>query len=144
MTTHMTGCRAETIDSFPWPETDIGQTVQLPCPCEDILQFGSSVRRMCGGSPTSEWEWMDVDHSECATSMSHITNTLCRIAMVLLLSLSLTYIQWNLRTKDTLGTIEIQTFCPLWRGCPLVGGFQCMGTIGMDFVTTSSVPCRQV
>ena len=28
------------------------------------------------------------------------------------------YVQWNLQTRDTLG----QQFCPLYRGCPYLGG----------------------
>ena len=48
------------------------------------------------------------------------TSTTCRVNQLihsLLLSYS-TLIQWNLQIKDTLE----RGFCPLLRGCPLVGG----------------------
>ena len=35
-------------------------------------------------------------------------------------------------------------FCPLWRGCPLLGGSQCIESIRKYFGTLSSVPCREV
>ena len=67
---------------FVWPETDIGQTVHLPCPCEDVLQSGNYVTRTCGGSTASGGEWMDVDDTQCVTSISAITDVLCNIAKV--------------------------------------------------------------
>ena len=31
-------------------------------------------------------------------------------------------IQWNLGIKDTLGSVQNQSMCPLLRGCPLSEG----------------------
>ena len=58
-------------------------------------------------------------------------------------------LQWNLRLKDTSGTIQIQLFCSLLRGCPLLGDSQCIETIGrvilgswaMSFIETSNTQC---
>ena len=41
-------------------------------------------------------------------------------------------LQWNLRERDTLGPIQIQVVCPLYRGCPLLRGSNRIILIGRD------------
>ena len=79
---HVDGCASGRVDGVLWPESDIGQIVQQPCPCEDFLQSGEKARRTCGGTYSLGGKWMDVDYAPCVTLMNQVTNTLCSIALV--------------------------------------------------------------
>ena len=64
----------DTVDNMVWPESSIGQVIQVPCPCEDILQSGEMASRTCGGTFSLGGQWMDVDYSQCVTITNDVTS----------------------------------------------------------------------
>ena len=77
------GCGSDRVDGIVWPESDIGHTVQLPCPCEDVLLSGNNASRTCRqGTHPHRGQWSGVDYTQCDTVVKEITNALCSIAMV--------------------------------------------------------------
>lgn len=76
------GCGHEILEGVAWPESNIGQVVQLPCPCDDLLQSGNKTSRTCGGTYSHGGQWLDVDYSQCGAVVNQVTNILCSIAMV--------------------------------------------------------------
>ena len=72
----------DTIDNILWPESNIGQVVHLPCPCEEFLHSGQMASRTCGGNYSQGGQWMDVDYSHCDSVANEVTSVLCRIALV--------------------------------------------------------------
>ena len=75
------GCNTERVDDILWPELAIGQDVQLPCPCEDVLQSGQMASRACGGTYTQGGQWEDVNYNQCDSVTKEVTNRLCSLAM---------------------------------------------------------------
>ena len=76
------GCESETVDGIEWPESDIGQVVRRPCPCEEFLQSGEKAKRICGGTYSHGGHWMVVDYTPCVALMNQVTSTLCTIVLV--------------------------------------------------------------
>ena len=66
-------------DALEWPETDIGQTVSLSCPCGDLsLGVGHpSAQRQCSGSFTSGAQWSSASDTACNFTRS--TEELCQV-----------------------------------------------------------------
>ena len=60
-----------------WPETNLGQTVTISCPCGDLsLGVGHpSAQRQCTGSFTSGAQWSTANDSSCNFTIS--TQQLC-------------------------------------------------------------------
>lgn len=75
------GCNTDRVDDILWPELAIGQDVQLPCPCEDVLQSGQMASRACGGTYTQGGQWEDVNYNQCDSVTKEVTNRLCSLAM---------------------------------------------------------------
>ena len=76
------GCVSELTmfsDALEWPETDIGQTVSLSCPCGDLsLGVGHpSAQRQCSGSFTSGAQWSSASDTACNFTRS--TEELCQV-----------------------------------------------------------------
>ena len=65
-----------------WPESNCGQVVHLPCPCEEFFQSGRMASRVCGGNYCQGGQWMDVDYSQCDSVTNEVTNALCSLATV--------------------------------------------------------------
>ena len=82
------GCESEPTafsDSLEWPETDLGQIVNISCPCGDFsLGVGHPVaQRQCTGSFTSGAEWATARDSACNFTTS--IQQLCNASQVCLL-----------------------------------------------------------
>ena len=80
------GCVAELTmfsDALEWPETDIGQTVSLSCPCGGLsLGVGHpSAQRQCTGSFTSGAQWSSPNNGPCNFTSS--TEELCHALEVI-------------------------------------------------------------
>lgn len=79
------GCAAETTANggveYQWPETEIGERVQLPC--SGTTGSGTSAYRECGGSYSQGAEWEEIDDCECRLNVDNTesmnTQELCEI-----------------------------------------------------------------
>ena len=76
------GCNTEMVDDIVWPESDIGQVVQLSCPCEGVFYSGQNTSRACVGNSSQGGQWMAVNYSQCDLVTSEMTILLCSIALV--------------------------------------------------------------
>lgn len=73
---------------FSWPETDINDSVSLPCPCQDVLRMSTetqnekfTVNRRCGGSYSKGAHWEKVDFkTNCG--LTNIALELCQANIV--------------------------------------------------------------
>ena len=75
-------CQTEREHDTVWPESNIREVVERPCPCEDHLQYGSKAIRTCGGSYSLGGQWMEADYSQCEAINNEITNALCKLVLV--------------------------------------------------------------
>ena len=70
----------ETANNIVWPDSDIGQVVQFPCPCQELLQTGQNASRACVGNYSQGGQWMAVNYSQCDLDISELTTIfLCRV-----------------------------------------------------------------
>ena len=61
-------------------EVGIGDTAEIPCPCQDHLHGlidSQKATRHCSGSYRNGADLQDTDYSECVTITDNITNSLC-------------------------------------------------------------------
>lgn len=66
-----------------WPETDIGQTVYVGCPCGELsisTEQELLASRYCGGDFTNGAEWQEADIAAC--NFSDLARTICSLANV--------------------------------------------------------------
>ena len=87
---HKDGCPVDvsqvmacsSIDPVTWPETEIGDTASIPCPCGimDPLIGNLMGNRTCGGSYTSGAVWLGPQCNEC--NFPETRNELCRLTQV--------------------------------------------------------------
>ena len=63
-----------------WPETDLGQTASVNCPCGTLDTTSYQATRVCGGDYTSGAEWRSGDVSPCV--FSDTTLRLCQVTEV--------------------------------------------------------------
>ena len=84
MTVWIDGCDSDILDGRKWPETNLGSTATIPCPCADIVgSLAGRVSRLCTGTYDQGAEWDDIiDESQCTALNSEITSRLCAAAMV--------------------------------------------------------------
>ena len=75
-------CNTEVVDGIVWPELDIGQVVQLRCPCEGVFHSGQTASRACVGNSSQGGQWMAVNYSQCDLVTSEMTISLCSVALV--------------------------------------------------------------
>lgn len=85
------GCVAESTvvevsppEALDWPESDIGETVDLQCPCGNLSDLGGATvnrraLRVCGGTFTMGALWGKV---EIGCNLSPTTRRLCEVANV--------------------------------------------------------------
>ena len=71
--------------NYFWPETNLGVTALLSCPCQEYLgTFAGNVRRLCNGTFTEGAMWSPtIDDSACETKRSDISRQLCDLAEVI-------------------------------------------------------------
>ena len=74
------GCNTDRVDDILWPELAIGQEIQLPCPCEDVLQSGQMASRACGGAYSQGGQWENINYNRCDSVTNEVTNRLCSLA----------------------------------------------------------------
>ena len=64
-----------------WPETAIGQTVTLECPCANVsLGIQNNATRYCGGDFDTGGMWSSPEQDAC--NLTEIARTLCLIVDV--------------------------------------------------------------
>ena len=71
------------VGSVMWPETELGQTVELPCPCGVPSVFGFLnlvATRQCRGNYLNGGIWNDPDCSNC--NLAGTTQSLCELSNV--------------------------------------------------------------
>ena len=70
--------------NYFWPETNLGMTAIVSCPCQEYLgTFAGNVRRLCNGTFTEGAMWSPtIDDSACETKRSDISRQLCDLAEV--------------------------------------------------------------
>ena len=79
------GCSSE-VTSFSsrvyWPETNLGTTVELVCPCGDLPQGDGHPRakRTCGGNFSMGAIWNSPDDSVCDFDIR--THRICNVSTV--------------------------------------------------------------
>ena len=68
--------------NITWPESNLGESVTVPCPCGGLdLQSSSLVAtRMCGGDYTNGAEWEEPDVVNC--NFTDEVRELCQLASV--------------------------------------------------------------
>ena len=79
------GCSAEDdIILINWNETEIGQFISQPCPCQDLIGNSATqngvfnITRRCGGSYSMGGRWEDVEYKiQCG--LTDIALELCRL-----------------------------------------------------------------
>ena len=78
------GCDAEEHLNYFWPETNLGVTARVSCPCQEYLgTFAGKVRRLCNGTFSEGARWSPIiDDSDCETKRSDISRQLCDLAAV--------------------------------------------------------------
>ena len=66
-------------ENLLWPETALGGTAVVECPCSQILQaLAGNALRICNGTHSQGAAWEDrVDTTQCAVHISSITRKLC-------------------------------------------------------------------
>ena len=74
------GCNSNAVDDMLWTESNIGEIVQLPCPCEQFLKSGQMANRVCGGTYSQGGQWKDVNYNQCDSVTIEVTSQLCSIA----------------------------------------------------------------
>ena len=73
--------------TFNWPETEIGQSISLPCPCQNLIgnsptpSTSFNITRRCGGSYSMGGHWEKVDYNtQCG--LTDIALKLCQANIV--------------------------------------------------------------
>ena len=84
-----------------WPETDIGQTASVDCPCGSLSSAnGLNAIRYCGGDFILGGNWMEANVMSCnfsdlARQLCGLSNVILSIAFDLLLLLILILFSWK-------------------------------------------------
>ena len=65
----------------------MGVYATLPCPCGQILgEFSGQARRLCTGTITQGAQWsMELNVTNCETTLSEISGELCNIIQLLVM-----------------------------------------------------------
>ena len=67
-----------------WPETSLGDTASVPCPCAEFAgSLAGRAYRYCGGTFSQGAYWEEFDISRCEALNSMITRRLCVAALLL-------------------------------------------------------------
>ncbi len=79
-----------------WPETSLGDTVSVPCPCAEFAgSLAGRAYQYCSGTFSQGAHWEDYDISECEALNSQTTRRLC-VAALLLAQVPISLIVFNL------------------------------------------------
>ena len=71
------------IIEIEWPETNLGDTVSVPCPCAEFAgSLAGRAYRYCSGTFSQGAHWEDFDVSLCEALSSAITKRLCAAALL--------------------------------------------------------------
>ena len=67
-----------------WPETNLGDTVIVPCPCAEFAgSLAGRAYRYCSGTFSQGAHWEAFDISECEALNENTTRRLCEAALLL-------------------------------------------------------------
>ena len=67
-----------------WPETNLGDTASVPCPCAEFAgSLAGRAYRYCSGTFSQGADWEAVDDSRCEARQSMTTRRLCAAALLL-------------------------------------------------------------
>ena len=67
-----------------WPETNLGDTASVPCPCAEFAgSLAGRAYRYCSGTFSQGAGWEAVDYSHCEARKSMTTRRLCAAALLL-------------------------------------------------------------
>ena len=67
-----------------WPETSLGDTASVPCPCAEFAgSLAGRAYRYCGGTFSQGAHWEEFDISRCEALSSMTTRRLCVAALLL-------------------------------------------------------------
>ena len=67
-----------------WPETNLGDTASVPCPCAEFAgSLAGRAYRYCSGTFSQGADWEAVDDSHCEARKSMTTRRLCAAALLL-------------------------------------------------------------
>ena len=78
------GCNPESFGGREWPETNLGSSASVPCPCSEFAgSLAGRILRFCGGTFSQRARWSDLlDDSQCTALNSEQTGLLCQAAQV--------------------------------------------------------------
>ena len=79
----MTTDPTDPLITIEWPETNLGDTASVPCPCAEFAgSLAGRAYHYCGGtfSHGAHWEALDISH--CALN-ENTTRRLCKAALLL-------------------------------------------------------------
>ena len=72
--------------NIEWPETNLGDTASVPCPCAEFAgSLAGRAYRYCSGTFSQGADWEAVDDSRCEARQSMTTRRLCAATQSLLL-----------------------------------------------------------
>jgi hypothetical protein len=81
------GCHAEDDIILEWPETEIGHSITLPCPCQDLIgnpatqKRSLNITRRCGGNYSMGGHWEEEGYqTQCG--LTDIAIELCKANIV--------------------------------------------------------------
>jgi hypothetical protein len=67
-----------------WPETNLGDTASVPCPCAEFAgSLAGRAYRYCSGTFSQGAHWETFDVSLCEARRSNTTGRLCAAALLL-------------------------------------------------------------
>ncbi len=70
--------------TLEWPETNLGDTASVPCPCAEFAgSLAGRAYRYCSGTFSLGADWEDFDLSECEALNENATRRLCEAARLL-------------------------------------------------------------
>ena len=78
------GCNPDTFEGIEWPETNLGSSAAVPCPCSEFAgSLAGEIFRFCEGTYSQRARWSDhVNDSQCTAFSSQQTRLLCEAAQV--------------------------------------------------------------
>lgn len=81
----MTTDFADPLNTIEWPETNLGDTASMSCPCTEFAgSLAGRAYRYCSGTFSQGGQWEEIDVSDCEALNDNTTRQLCEAAFLLI------------------------------------------------------------